>query len=399
VPVAEDGNVRAWIALGGKLSEQGYDAEDREFLRASAAQIAAGLRQARFREQQQEFDRLRREVLAHVTSELNLLKECPRCGICYDRAAERCTRDGEELTIALPVERTIGGKYRLEQRLGKGGMGAVYEATDLSLKRKVAVKITLGKWFGNREALRRFEREAQAAAALRHPNIVTVYDYGRIGTEGAYLVMERLYGASWRAELRRRGRLSAGMAADWFEQLLSGLECAHEAGVVHRDLKPENVLISDLADGSQRVTILDFGLARRHTVGPEETTSLTAAGAVVGTVGYIAPEQFRGEEAGPSADLYAVGVMVVESLTGRRPEGSEWAGGRLEEVVKRSLEADPRNRYASAAEMRQALADALSGSSVAPSSGGTSLDDLETRSLGAQSQVSTGRLGARRDGR
>ena len=130
--------------------------------------------------------------------QINLLRECPSCGTCFDSGATNCAKCGSELTLTLPVERTIDGKYRLEQLLGKGGMGAVYHATDLRLDRKVAVKIITGKSFGDQAALRRFEREARASAKLNHPNIVSVYDYGQTGAEGAYLVMEFVAGITLR---------------------------------------------------------------------------------------------------------------------------------------------------------------------------------------------------------
>src|ERR1700730_4115105 len=146
--------------------------------------------------------------------------------------------------------------------IGRGGMGAVYEATDVRLNRRIAIKIMLGNMFGDRVALRRFEREAQASARLNHPNIITVYDYGAIRTDGAYLVMELVRGTTLRSELQRTGGLDPKTAAAWFTQLLEGVNAAHQAGVIHRDLKPENVLISSDAStrekSREQIKVLDF---------------------------------------------------------------------------------------------------------------------------------------------
>jgi hypothetical protein len=372
VGAGNEDNTEAWIALGGKLLGGDYNAEDREFLTAAAQQLVLGLRQVRLRDERRDFDRLRREVLARVSSsDLNLVKECPLCGVCYDREVSRCPADCRGLTIALPVERAVDGKYRLERRLGTGGMGAVYEATDLRLLRKVAVKVMLGKWFGNRDALRRFEREARTVAALRHPNIVSLFDFGQIGSDGAYLVMERLYGNNWRAEMVRGGAPAGARAAIWFDQLLSGLETAHAAGVVHRDLKPENVFVAPGEGGRDHITILDFGVAKARVSVAEETGSLTAAGAVVGTPGYMAPEQLAGGEAGERTDIYAAGVMLVETLSAQRPRGQDlperWrervfsaeGGPELDRIARKCLAADPGDRFRNVVEFHAPLIAAL----------------------------------------
>jgi serine/threonine-protein kinase len=258
-------------------------------------------------------------------------------------------------------------------------MGAVYAATDLRLKRRVAVKLLTGSLFGNQGALRRFTREAQASARLSHPNIVAVYDYGQAGADGAYLVMEFLTGASLRTELRNRGACPPPLAAEWFAQILTGLAAAHEAGVVHRDLKPDNVWLTTQPDGRPLVKLLDFGLAKLRSLDPGGNVSLTLPGTVLGTPGYMAPEQLAGKEAGQRADIFAVGVMVVEALTGRRPfTGESFAElqtaiashpyhlpgdapevARLNAVLQRCLAYDPAERYANTAELEIALLPAL----------------------------------------
>jgi len=331
-------------------------------------------------------------VLSRVAGQdMNVLKECPKCGACFDMVAQTCAADGAELTLSLPVERTIETRYQLERLIGKGGMGAVYEATDLRLHRKVAVKILTGSMFGNSEALRRFEREAQASARLHHPNIVTIHDYGVLSTEGAYLIMELVAGETLGAALKRERKLAPAAAAHIFDQILDGLKSAHAAGIVHRDLKPDNVLLSTCETGHARAHLLDFGLAKfTHTL-PADSHSPTAAlplpapvttpGAVMGTFGYMSPEQLTGGTVDERSDLFSIGVMVVEAMTGRRPfdgttchelltnilnapyhlEDTSPAARELDAVLQKSLAKDRAARYATAAAMQQELTPALRG--------------------------------------
>ena len=322
------------LMLGEKRSESPYTGADREFLQAIAVQIGVvyeniGLRESARREAQ-----IKRNVLAHLDgAEINLLKECPRCGACFDRSADACADDGAELALTLPVDRTIDGVYRLDRRIGTGAMGAVYRAKDLRLGRDVAVKLMVGSLFGNRSAVRRFEREARAAARLSHPNVVAIHDFGAVGADGAYLVMELIEGRTLRAELRARGRLETATVAARFDQLLEGLAAAHARGIVHRDLKPENLIIAPLNGGGELVKILDFGLAKVAPGTIEDQASLTVAGAVVGTIGYMPPEQLLGEEVDDRADTFAVGVLAFECITGRRP----FAGLTFQELLHAAL--------------------------------------------------------------
>ena len=246
------------------------------------------------------------------------MKECPECGRCFDTAEERCPRDGRELIYTTPVERTVNEKYRLEVRIGQGGMGTVYEALDLRLNRKVAFKVMTGSLFGNLAAVRRFEREAKAAARLNHRNIVAIYDFGAIAGSGAYLVMELVEGRSLQSELQARGAVSTELAAELLDQLLAGMEAAHSAGVIHRDLKPENVLVAGRGD-ELTIKILDFGLAKLRAENAAPDSTQTVAGAVLGTLGYMAPEQVVGGTVDERSDIFALGVIVVRMLTGKLP--------------------------------------------------------------------------------
>jgi eukaryotic-like serine/threonine-protein kinase len=318
-------------------------------------------------------------VLARVGDrQMNLVKTCPTCGVCYDMSGIWCANDGAELALSLPVERTIDGKYRLDRLIGRGGMGAVYEAADLRLDRAVAVKIMIGRAFGDHASIRRFEREARAVARLNHPNIITLFDYGAIGVDGAYMVMELLHGATLRAQLTRQGVLPHVVAAGWFDQILDGLEAAHAHDVVHRDLKPENILVFKGPRGDA-VKILDFGLAKVRPTDAVETASVTQAGDVVGTAAYMPPEQLTGDEADARSDLFAIGVMVMEAVTGRRPFSGRTHGElllaihresprlsgespevqRLDAVIQRCIALRPEDRFPSAAALHAELIPAI----------------------------------------
>jgi RIO-like serine/threonine protein kinase len=265
------------LLLGEKKSEEPYTPTDRQLLETITAQMAVVYENVWLKEQAAREQKIKHEVLARLEEQqINLVKECPACGACYDSATEICVKDQRELTLSLPVERTIDNKYRLEQTIGRGGMGAVYEATDLRLNRSVAIKIMLGQMFGDLKALRRFDREAQASARLNHPNIIALYDYGGIRTDGAYLVMELVRGETLHSELKRLGQLDCPTAAAWFGQLLEGVQAAHQAGIIHRDLKPANVLVSRPAAGREQIKILDFGLARISQLDSSNPQSLTA---------------------------------------------------------------------------------------------------------------------------
>jgi eukaryotic-like serine/threonine-protein kinase len=375
-----DGRLAGLLLLGGKKSEAPYTPRDRQLLQTITAQMAVVYENVWLKEQAAKEHKIKHEVLLRLEEQqINLVKECPACGACYDSASQACAKDQRELTFSLPVERTVDNKYCLEQMIGRGGMGAVYEATDLRLNRPIAIKIMLGSMFGDRTALRRFEREAQASARLNHPNIITVYDYGAIRTDGAYLVMELVRGSTLRSELRRAGRLDSQRAAAWFEQLLEGVKAAHQAGVIHRDLKPENVLISGHEAGREQIKVVDFGLAKITQLDAQSQQSLTAPGMVMGTFSYMSPEQVTGEEVDERSDVFSLGVMVVEALTGHRPfqgrtpaemiaailstpfhlSGESTAARRLDEVLQRCLAKSREQRFASVALLQQELIPAI----------------------------------------
>ncbi len=273
----------------------------------------------------------------------------------------------------------VAGRYRLEGRLGSGGMSTVHRALDTRLERMVAVKLLAEHLADDPTFVSRFQREAQAAARLVHPNIVQVFDSGLDEDTGQhYIVMEYIEGLSGAEILHHDGWMEVPDALAMVEQACNGLDYAHRHGVVHRDVKPGNFMRSE--EGV--VKLADFGIAKAT-----EQSSITQVGSVLGTAAYLAPEQAHGEEAGPPADIYALGVVTYQLMSGRLPYEAnsltELALKQQNEVpatldtlvaavppeladaVAVALSLDPRDRYQTAHEMGQAMASGAQG--VAPS--------------------------------
>ncbi len=206
---------------------------------------------------------------------------------------------------------TIAGRYRLEGRLGVGGMSTVHLAFDQRLERSVAIKLLAEHLADDPAFVSRFRREALSAARLVHPNIVQVFDFGFDEAQHQhFIVMEHVPGYSCAELLRDRGHLDVDQSIEIVSQACRGLDYAHRNGVVHRDVKPGNLLVSD----AEVVKLADFGIARAT-----DQSSITQVGSVLGTAAYLAPEQARGEEAGPRADIYSLGVVTYQLLSGRLP--------------------------------------------------------------------------------
>jgi len=277
---------------------------------------------------------------------------------------------------------TLSNRYEIGDRLGSGGMSNVYKATDLILERTVAVKVLAEHLSDDERFVERFRREALAVAKLIHPNIVQVYDTG-LDDHRHYIVMEYVDGRSGAQILQRQGPVGPETAAEAGVQACAGLDYAHRRGIIHRDVKPGNLMVTGgpVGGGEMTVKLTDFGIARAV-----EQTRITQVGSVVGTAAYLAPEQVRGEEATPATDVYALGVVLYQFLTGRLPyEGSTLAELAVRQqnekplppstyndevpetlgaAVLRALEDNPNRRYASAGELASGLHRGLEGEDV-----------------------------------
>jgi serine/threonine-protein kinase len=263
----------------------------------------------------------------------------------------------------------IGGRYRVLRTLGKGGMGTVVLAEQIDLERRVALKVIAPSLVNDATVLERLRREARAAAALSHPNVAHVYAIEE-SSVGTVLVMEHVDGVSLR-QLLGDGKLPLERAMRIAKQILAGLGAAHAAGIVHRDIKPENILVTKDERDRDLVKLVDFGIAKK----PGES-ALTEKGTVIGTPAYLAPEQVRGEEAEARSDLWSVGIVLHEMLSGARPFRAEDTHDLLTAIlqksppllseiasapewisaaVDRALRKDPNARFTSAREMSEAL--------------------------------------------
>src|SRR3954471_9245033 len=270
-------------------------------------------------------------------------------------------------------------RYADPEVIGRGGMGEIYLAEDTELARKVVIKVLDDRYADRGDLRRRFKREALTAARLsgeRHT--VTIFDVGEFNGR-PFIVMEYLAGGSL-ADRARSGPVSHEQALDWLGQAGEAIDAAHARGVVHRDIKPANLLFNERGD----LEVADFGIARVI----DDTTGMTAAGTIMGTAGYLAPEQARGEPATPASDLYGLGVVAYELLTGGRPfeRGSETAEAAahihdpipsasargvglprsIDAVFERALAKSPNERYASSTSFVEALAAALSAEQTVP---------------------------------
>lgn len=251
-------------------------------------------------------------------------EECPACGTCHEPRTGRCLTDGARL-VPAPVPQMVNGRYRLERRLGRGGMATVYASRDTALDRPVAVKIVRPDVIDVPGMAERFQQEARAAASFSHPNVVTVFDVG-VTFGQTFLVMELLAGPTLRELLRVHERLEPTRALALLRDVAAAVEAAHRRPLIHRDLKPENVCIVAHAAG-ESAKVLDFGLAKLLTEadGPSRA-SRPAESTIVGTPLYMAPEQLRGEPANASWDLWALAIMAFEMLSGVHPFATSMPG-------------------------------------------------------------------------
>jgi serine/threonine-protein kinase len=217
------------------------------------------------------------------------------------------------------VGRTLDEKYLVEDRLGAGGMGAVYRARHLSMDRPVAIKFLQQRLVEDEAARVRFHTEARAAVKLSHPNAISVTDFGQTAEGVVYIVMELLEGRTLREIVSREAPLETARAISIMLQASDAVAAAHDAGIIHRDLKPSNILITQSADQPAAVKVLDFGIATFSADDDEEATALAHTHTIIGTPRYMSPEQHNGNDLTPAADVYSLGVILYEMLTGMVP--------------------------------------------------------------------------------
>ena len=313
------------------------------------------------------------------------MPHCPTCNGRYEQGTF-CPKDGTQL---LPegreatdlVGQVIGGRYRLTRCLGRGGMGEVYEGEHVHITKKVAIKLLHPEINADPEALERFRQEARSASSIGHDNIVSIDDFGTLEDGRFYLCMEFLQGQSLSEAMLHHGGVEIRRALGLLIQVCHGLEAAHAKGIVHRDMKPENIFIIRRQDGSEQVKVLDFGIAK--VSGTDRNESLTKTGTVFGTPHYMSPEQALGQKLDHRADVYSMGVILFELVTGTLPFKAEsfmgilsqhitkppptpstLAKGRViprtvEEAILNAMAKDPNQRYSTVGELRQELEAAL----------------------------------------
>ncbi|MEW6730382.1 MAG: diguanylate cyclase [Acidobacteriota bacterium] len=314
------------------------------------------------------------------------MRQCAICRRCYENSVILCQEHGANLGAATPEPILLADKYRLEMLIGHSSIGTVYLAEHIDLARKVAIKLLDGHCFSNRVALERFRRETRALARLKHPNIVTIHDF-EIGLQGkAYLVMEYIDGHSLRAELNKGVALDPIHAVKITLGICAALEAAHTEGIIHSDLKPENIMLEKDRDGNEIVKVLDFGFAQLKQSLYNSTDSKTTEAdtiTIIGTPHYVSPEQCRAETLDHCTDIYLLGIVCYEMLTGRVPFTAEHVpliilqhatqppipptqlrpelDANLSTVILRALEKDRQHRQQSVIELVEELRACMAG--------------------------------------
>lgn len=246
------------------------------------------------------------------------LQRCPVCGLDVPQSVTKCPNDGTKLTHTLGEGRKIVGNYEFLEFIGSGGMGVIYKAHHPVLKRLVAIKM-LHSHLMTDSIVKRFQQEAEAVSGLSHPNIISVHDFGLSEHGQPYMVMDFVDGKPL-SEVLRQGPLSLEAVINVSIQIAEGLQHAHEHGILHRDLKPSNIMVTDYDCSFPEVKIVDFGIAK---ILETEATRVTQTGELLGTPQYMSPEQCRGTELDARSDVYALGCLMFESITGRPPFSNE----------------------------------------------------------------------------
>lgn len=266
------------------------------------------------------------------------MRECPVCRRCYPDEVNHCPQDGDETTPSLTGEPTLDARYLLERRLGQGGMGVVFQARHIFLKTSHAIKVILPDLVGNDPMLTtRFRQEALAAAAIRHPNIIAVTDFGVVRGTMPFLVMEFVKGRSLQDILAKEGAMPPQRAWEFISAIAAGVGAAHRQNIVHRDLKPLNIMVQDDVPIPEGVKILDFGLAKIKSGELLGSFVQAQTSGLMGSPFYMAPEQWSDEEPDARADIYSLGVILYQMLSGEVP----FKGSSIPSIMKKHLTLQP----------------------------------------------------------
>lgn len=314
-------------------------------------------------------------------------RRCSHCGLAVPPELDACPNDGTPMTAS--VQELLSGRYEFMDVVGKGGMSIIYRARHRLMNNVVAIKLLHEKLTHEKSAFKRFQLESQATSRLDHPNVIKVHDFGILDHGYTYLVMDYIVGRSLSEVIDKEGKLEPSRALNLFKQTCEGLSHAHANGVLHRDLKPSNLLVTGEGQ-TERIKIVDFGIAKVLSPDGDEGNKLTSTGEVFGSPLYMSPEQCMGQEINGRSDIYSMGCLMYEALTGRPPhigsnpletifkqaneEAEPFAAGlkhpaadQISRMVLRALEKDPAHRYQSADELLADIQRVLAGHEVTAS--------------------------------
>jgi serine/threonine-protein kinase len=316
------------------------------------------------------------------------VRTCPTCGTRYSDPIAYCPNDGTRTTLVpesvVPADpfvgQTIDARYHIEARIGEGGMGVVYRATHVVLKKNLAIKVMRGEQANDPDVVQRFVQEARASSAIGHPNIVSISDFGTTADGAVYFAMEYLQGQTL-GEAMVKGRLARDRALSIFIQMASALEAAHAVGIIHRDLKPDNIFLTREPEHEDFVKVLDFGIAKVRNA----AAKITRTGMVFGTPHYMSPEQAAGQTVDHRSDIYSMGVIMYQVFAGQLPFDSESymdvmtkhmyeapplpsglrpdLRGPIENIIMKALQKKTELRYATMLRLREDLERVQSGQS------------------------------------